>query len=110
MAPRAKRTLLAFSLVLACALWSTPRADAALIFAASGGVAGDFCAVDNDAFACTFGTQLPDTDPTLGSLGLANFNAGGLIVNGSLHTQTLAPPLNILSSSSLSIVNPTGAP
>lgn len=47
-----------------------------------------------------------DTNPTVGILALANGTTiNGLEVNGSLSTSTKGPPLNILNSSSLSVIN-----
>ena len=78
-----------------------------LLFAATaGGV--QVCAADNNV-VCTFGLVLIDTDPAVGSIRLASNNIGGLVIEGSLHTQDLAPPLNVLNSASLSIQNTTGA-
>jgi hypothetical protein len=85
------------------------NAHAVLLLA--GTVAGvNVCAADNNV-GCTFGAIIPDTDPTLNvlSLGAAPVNINGILVSGSLHTATFGPPLNILNSSSLSVVNTTGA-
>ena len=89
------------------------RAEAALILAASaGGV--DICSVDNNAFVCTWGAQVLDVDPTLGTLALGDtttpINVGGLLVLGSVHTASFGAGLNLLDSSSLEVTNPTGAP
>jgi len=68
-----------------------------------------FCATDNNT-ACV-GNQLPDLDPTAGSLNLGSVNVGGVIVNSSTHTQDIAAApgdLNILNSQSLQIINNTG--
>ena len=91
--------------LLALAL-APARADASLILATTaGGV--DACATDNNA-PCAFGIQLLDLDPTVGVLNLGNVSLGGLNIGGSLHTQQIGNP-NILSSSSLSVDNPTAA-
>lgn len=66
----------------------------------------NFCASDNNV-GCTNGLVLLDTDPTVGSLSLATTTLGGVTVQGSLHTQVIGPPQNILNSSSLSITNNT---
>jgi hypothetical protein len=93
--------------ILACVglFYATP-AQADLILAGTiGGV--DFCATDNDA-ACAWGTQFLDTDPTVGVLSLGNQTIGGLTVNGSTQVQVIGD-LNVLNTSSLSIINDSGA-
>jgi hypothetical protein len=93
---------------LALVLGFAPKADAGLILAGSAGLT-DFCATDNNV-ACLFGTQILDTDPTVGKLNLGpSTSVGGLLIEGSLQTQILGPPVNVLSSSSLFITNTTGA-
>lgn len=79
--------------------------------AASLQLAGDaggslFCATDNN-FVCTNGLQITDLDPTVGVLSLGSTLIGGLQVEGSLHTEITTTDENILSSSSLSIINTT---
>jgi hypothetical protein len=102
------RSLLTLAIAGLGLVWTPQTADADLILA--GTINGSsFCAVDNDAFACGFGTQLADADATDGRLGLADGTFGGLTVEGSSHRQTLGPPTNILSSSSLNIINTSGA-
>jgi hypothetical protein len=93
-------------------LVGTSNAEGALILAASAG-GDDICAVDQDAFACTWGTQVPDTDPAPNSLGLGGITGiliGGLDVRGSLQESTFGPATNILNSSSINVTNTTGAP
>lgn len=69
-----------------------------------------FYASDNNAGTAPVGyTVINDTSGTSGILQLADQGIGGLQVNGSLHTSTMGPPLNILNSSSLSVLNNTGA-
>ena len=74
--------------------------------------ADDFCAADNNV-GCTWGTPLTDLDPTVGILDLGNgLVLGGLTVNGSIQEQTLSSGVgdfNILNTSSLSVINDTGA-
>jgi hypothetical protein len=99
-------------LVGALALGAAPRAEADLIFAATvGGV--NVCATDNNS-PCLFGLQLMDQNPLAGTLSLLTVNVGGLLLEGSLHTQFTASGApgsqNILNSSSLSLVNATIAP
>src|SRR5262245_7975982 len=102
-----KRSICIALLSLTFAAGTASRADASLILAGTvGGV--NFCATDNNA-ACAFGIQLLDTSGTVGVLSLDTVTLGGLTLEGSLHTQTLAPPENILNSSSLSISNNSGA-
>jgi hypothetical protein len=85
-----------------------PKADAALIFAATvGGI--NVCAADQNS-GCGFGLVLNDLNPTPGILELATATVGGLEISGSLSTMTLGPPLNILDSGSLTVRNTTAAP
>jgi hypothetical protein len=90
---------------------SALRAEAGLFLA--GTIGGqNFCATDQNV-ACSFGTQIFDTDLASGRLNLGPTNIiGGVQIDGSLQTQTVAGggPLNILSSSSLFITNTTAAP
>lgn len=95
--------------LLALICLATP-AEATLMLAGTIGLE-DFCAADNNV-ACTFGSQLADLDPTVGVLNLGNQTLGGLQVNGSIQTQTIASApgeFNILNTSSLSIINSSGA-
>jgi len=99
--------------IIGAALWALLAAplEAALILSGTiGGV--NICATDQNV-VCTFGTQLPDTNATPGLLGLGTTTTpilvGGLEIFGSLQEQTIGPPLNVLSSSSLSVTNATGA-
>jgi hypothetical protein len=108
-----RRFVSALGMTAVVGLAAAPDADASLILAASAGGA-NICAVDNNAFACAFGVQVPDTDPTLGTLALGSTTTpilvGGLSVLGSVHTATFGPPNNLLDSSSLEVLNTTGAP
>jgi len=105
-----KQLLTAFGLVAAIGMASAPRAEATLILAGMfDGVA--FCATDNNV-ACGFGIQIPDVSAVVGRLELADQTIGGLQVNGSLQTQTialLAGQNNVLNTGSLSVINGTGA-
>jgi len=85
-----------------------PKASADLILAGDAGAAS-FCATDNNSI-CTYGTQLFDADPTVGTLSLPLTLIGGLSIVGSVQTATIGPPYNVLESSSISITNLTGAP
>src|SRR4029450_2476201 len=97
--------------MLVATLSAVSSAQAALILARTFG-GTNFCAADQNV-TCTFGTQLPDSNPTPGQLALGGtvtpIFIGGLEIFGSLQEQTLGPPLNILNSSSLSVTNLTGA-
>jgi hypothetical protein len=88
-------------------LWAVP-AQAALILSGTIGGSG-FCASDNNLGPCAFGTQvLLDQDPTIGELALDTATIGGITVSGSLHTSTQGTH-NVINSSSLQIVNDSGA-
>lgn len=105
-----RKTLVAVGAAAALGLAVPSPARAALLLATTvNGV--NYCAVDNDAFVCGFGTQITDTDPTAGSLALGSAGSpvdlNGLIVSGSLHTATVGA-LNVLNSSSLNVTNSTG--
>ena len=90
-------------LVLTCLVLFAPKADAALILAVD--INGStFCATDNNT-VCNYGVQLFDQNGALGVLSLDATTIGGVEVEGSLHTQTVEPGVNQLSSSSLSITN-----
>ena len=106
---RVRNVLIACAAVAMIGVASAPKAEAALILAArvTGGVTTDVCAVDNDAFACTWGTQISDQNPVLGMLafGAVPVNVGGLLVSGSFHTSTDLPGLALLTSSSIQILN-----
>lgn len=66
--------------------------------------------VSGVSFTCA-DQQACDTNPAVGILALANGTiVNGLEVNGSLSTATQGPPLNILNSSSLSVINTALAP
>ena len=109
---RRVRNVLIAGAVIAVSVASAPRAEAALILAGrvSGGVTTDVCAVDNDAFVCTWGTQISDQNPLPGilSFGAVPVNIGGLLVAGSIHTSTDLPGLALLTSSSITINNTSG--
>jgi hypothetical protein len=102
-----KSFVIALGMVAALVV-SSANAHATLLVAGATSEGQLFCAADNNV-GCGFGTVLLDIDPTVGTLSLATAFVGGLTVSGSLHTQTTAPPENILNSSSLSIVNNTAA-
>jgi hypothetical protein len=101
-----KRTLLLCLSFVCAAFVSVAQAGPIL----SGTVNGIlFCATDNNT-ACV-GTQLPDLDPSAGSLQLGNNTIGGVTVNSSTHTQEIATgagDLNVLNSQSLQIINNSG--
>lgn len=109
---RVRNVLIACAAVAMIGVATAPRAEAALILSGrvSGGVTTDVCAVDNDAFVCTWGTQISDQNPTLGilSFGAVPVNIGGLVVAGSIHTSTDLPGLALLTSSSITINNTSG--
>jgi hypothetical protein len=101
-----RRVVVALALVLGLAA----RAQAAPLLQLAGDINSGtlFCATDNNV-ACAHGIQLTDLNPTAGILDLGTISLGGLTVEGSLHTETFGPPVNILSSSSLTITNDTAA-
>jgi hypothetical protein len=109
MKKRLAKNLAAAGVAAALGIGAVPTAEAVLLLAATvNGV--PFCAADNNV-GCGFGAALVDVDPTLNvlALGVAPVNIGGVLVSGSIHTATFGPPLNILSSSSLTVDNTTGA-
>ena len=96
---------------LGLALAATPSHALLELAATVNGV--NFCATDNNV-ACVFGTQILDTSATVGVLALGNSSTpiiiNGLSILGSVQTQTVASApgqLNILNSSSLTVVNTT---
>lgn len=98
------------ALILAVA----PGAHATLMLSATVG-STNVCAADQNT-GCTHGTVIFDTNPEVGVLGFGTttpISIGGLSVFGSLHTSVKGSPvnpLNILSSSSLTVENPTTNP
>ena len=89
-------------------LLSAVPAQAALILSGTIGGTG-FCASDNNLGPCAFGTQiLLDQDATIGELALDTATIGGITVSGSLHTIQQGSH-NVINSSSLQIVNDSGA-
>ena len=88
-----------------------PKAEATLMLAGTFG-ADDFCASDNNV-GCTWGTTLTDLNPAAGILDLGSgLILGGLTVNGSVQTATNSTGVgdfNILNTSSLSVINDSGA-
>lgn len=96
------------ALILTAGLLFAAPADAALILSGTIGGTG-FCASDNNLGPCAFGTQiLLDTDATIGELALDTATIGGITVSGSLHTSDQGTH-NVINSSSLQIVNESGA-
>ena len=80
-----------------------PTAHATLLL--SGSVnATPFCASDQNV-GCGFGGVITDANPLVNVMGLDSIVIGGVQVFGSLHMATYGAPLNILSSSSLQIIN-----
>jgi len=69
------------------------------------------CASDNNV-GCVFGLVLTDTDATPGRLAIARDGVivGNVLITGALSIATLAPPVNTLGTSSLSIRNTTQLP
>ena len=88
---------IALATTLALAIGSTP-AHAVLQLAVQAGATSFFCA---DNTAC-------DTNPALGVLSIGDQTIGGVTVNGSIQT-SVKGHVNILNTSSLSIINSTGA-
>jgi len=86
-------------------LAATQPAHATLQIAIQGGATSFFCA-DNSGTGC-------DLNPAIGTIQLANQTIGGIQVNGSIQTSVGTPanpgPLDILNSSSLSLINTTAA-
>lgn len=106
------RTLSALAIVASFGFAVAPAANAALVFAAS--VNGsDICAVDNNAFICTWGTQVNDTNADIGFLGLGTtvtpLVVSGVEVFGSLHIAEMLAGLNSLRSASLQVINTNAA-
>lgn len=99
--------------VAVTSLVSAPKAEALLLLSATTSTGTSICAADQNV-ACGFGTQITDVNAAPDQLALGStttpINVGGLLVLGSVATSTDGPPLNILSSSSLNITNPTAAP
>jgi hypothetical protein len=80
-----------------------PAAHATLLL--SGSVnATQFCASDQNV-GCGFGGVILDQNPAVNRLGLDTVVIGGVEVFGSLAIATYGGPQNILSSSSLQIIN-----
>jgi len=87
----------------------TGRAQAAPLTIAGNVNAGTlFCATDNNA-PCVYGSQVLDLNPTVGILDLGTAMIGGLLIEGSLHSETDGPALNVINSSSLTIQNTTAS-
>jgi hypothetical protein len=108
MRQRVRRFFVSVGFITAIGLATAPRAEASLILAGTVG-ATNICATDNNV-ACSWGTQLFDLDPTVGSLLLGAANIGGLTFQGSLQTAIATPVFDVLNSSSLSVTNTTAAP
>ena len=96
------------------ALSAAPSHALLQLAATIGGV--NVCATDNNS-VCSFGTQLLDTNASVGTLALGSTTTpilvGGLSILGSVQTQTNAGApgsFNILNSSSLTVSNVSGAP
>ena len=84
-----------------------PGAGATLLLSATvNGV--NVCASDQNV-GCAFGAVIADGNPLVNQLGLGGAGSsiliGGVEVFGSLSTATYGPPTNILSSSSLQVIN-----
>jgi hypothetical protein len=108
MATQLKTKLSTLLLAASFGFAALPAANAALVLA--GSVNGsNVCAVDNDAFACTWGTQISDTNPDVGFLGLGTaavpLVVSGVEVFGSLHIAEILAGLNSLKSASLQVIN-----
>jgi hypothetical protein len=99
-----KKLLIAALLAVIVAIPTKVSAD--LILAGDIDSGTLFCATDNNT-VCNYGVQLFDTNLAVGVLSLNSTLIGGLQVEGSLHTATDDGTTNILSSSSLSIINTT---
>jgi len=100
-----KQLLVAAAVTTVISLSAAQSAHAALIL--SGTFNGfNFCATDNNT-ACSFGTQLNDTNANAGIIELANQTIGGLAIVGTSQFQTIGPPNNILNTSSLQVTNTT---
>ena len=94
-------------MTLGLILMLAPRADAAPLTIAGNVNSGTlFCATDQNV-ACVYGTQVLDLNPTVGILDLGTAMIGGLLIEGSLHSEANGPALNVINSSSLTIQNTT---
>ena len=100
---RVIKLLLPAAALASLGLAAIPPAHATLQFNAQIGATNFFCA---DNTAC-------DTNPGIGTIQIANQTIGGIQVNGSIQTSVGTPanpnPLDILNTSSLSLINPTAA-
>jgi len=87
-------------------LAAAQSAHATLLVAISIG-GQNFCIADNNV-TCTFGTQLTDTDASVGRIDLAQTNLNGVLLTGSAQQATFGPTNNILNTSFLQATNTTG--
>jgi hypothetical protein len=86
---------------------SVPAQAALLLAATVNGV--NVCAADNNV-ACSFGTQLTDTNGLAGRLSLQDgIIIGGLEFTGSSQTATVGGAFNVLNTATTQIRNTTGA-
>ena len=80
-----------------------PTANATLLL--SGSINGvNFCASDQNV-GCGFGMVIPDGNPALNQLGVAEIIINGVQAFNSQHIATYGPPQNVLNSSSLQVIN-----
>jgi hypothetical protein len=102
-----KRFLSAAAFGAAALLMPTASAEATLLVAVDVNGAA-FCVADNNV-GCGFGTVISDTDAAVGIIRIADQTIGGdVFVQGSVQIATVAPPDNILNTSSLQLANVSG--
>jgi len=103
------RVVPGFVFLVTLSATATPRAEAALLFAATIG-GGNYCIADNAT--CSFGTDLGDADPAVGSIALTPSDLGPssqVHVEGAVSSASFTAGFNTLASSSLSIKNNGGS-
>jgi hypothetical protein len=103
MSPNCKKSYLA-GVAMSCLMAVVaPTADATLML--SGSINGsNFCASDQNV-GCGFGVVIPDGNPAVNQLGVAEIIINGVQAFNSQHIATYGPPQNILNSSSLQVIN-----
>ncbi len=100
-----KKTVIGFAVALGFASYAS--AGPLLVAGEINNGAFQFCASDNN-IGCANGLNLLDTNPAVGILSLDPVNLLGLLIEGSFQQAAIGSQ-NLLSSSSLTITNTTGA-